>query len=192
MVSDAVPETAPLFLRGVQPELSGLTVLLVDDNATNRRILEHQAHAWGMTPLTACSGMEALEILKTQRCDLAILDMQMPEMDGEQLARAIRMNPDDEGTPIVLLTSLGHFSKDEKDELDDLFAAFLVKPIKPSQLFDTLIGVVDQQTVVPKKVEQPVEIDHAMGGRHPLQILLVEDNAVNQKVALGILGQARL
>ncbi len=183
---DVVPETAPLFLREAQPELSGVRLLLVDDNDTNLKILEHQARSWGMNPFKVSSGEDAIKRVRSHGCDLAILDMQMPGMDGEQLARAIRAVPGQEDTPIVLLTSLGHHSLEERSEREALFDAFLVKPIKPSLLYDALMDILSERMAKPKEVPSK-DIDQLLADRHPLQMLLVEDNLINQKVATSIL-----
>ena len=179
----ASPSQARIFLRATQPKLSGRRVLIVDDNVTNRRILSLQAESWGMTPMTAASGREALDMLsRIQPPDLAILDMQMPEMDGIELATEIRRHYD--RFPMVMLTSLGQRPAESSG---DLFAAFLNKPIKPSQLYEALIVIFDSRKIgagkTPASKQQFVRIgDHLL-----LRILLAEDNAVNQKVALRIL-----
>ena len=129
-------------LNGIQPSLNGKRVLIVDDNATNRRILMLQTAKWGMTPRDTESPLEALRILKTGAdIDLAILDVQMPEMDGVTLAREVRKLKAREHMPIILLTSLGRKEAGAED-LD--VAAFLTKPLKPSGLFDALAGIFGQ------------------------------------------------
>ena len=98
----------PSDLQGPQPQLADLRVLIVDDNPTNRRILTLQTSKWAMIPRAAESGAEALEWLRQgESFDLAILDMQMPEMDGLMLAREIRKLPGTVMLPLVLLTSMG-------------------------------------------------------------------------------------
>jgi len=185
----AVP--APLVhrdLSGVQPSLRGKRVLVVDDNATNRRILTAHLDAWGMHSRAAESPREALAwIADGERFDLGILDMHMPEMDGVALARAIRHEAAGTALPLVLFTSLG---RREARAEEEGFAAYLHKPIKPSQLFDTLISVLADQPVHVARREAPrTELDPELARRHPLRILLAEDNVVNQKVALRLLGQ---
>src|SRR5260221_718500 len=134
----AIPST----LLGPQPQLTDLRLLIVDDNPTNRRILTLQASKWGMIPRPAHSGPQALEWLrKGESFDIAILDMQMPEMDGLMLARQIRQLPDATLLPLVLLTSMG-VRADNPAFANIAFASCLTKPIKPAQLHEVLLRVV--------------------------------------------------
>jgi len=113
--------------------------------------------------------------------------MHMPEMDGLALARGIREHRTPTALPLLLFTSLG---RREAGAEDVAFAAHLMKPIKPSQLFDALAGTLaGQPTRVERRVAARVEADPALAARHPLRILLAEDNAVNQKLALRLLQQ---
>jgi len=184
--------TAPLPAQGrreiigAQPRLEGRRVLVVDDNATNRRVLGLQAAKWGMLAKDTESPEEALRwIGEGQAFDLAILDMHMPQMDGMELARRIRgHNPK---LPLVLFSSLG---RKEAGDTEGLFAAYLAKPLRQSQLFDMLVTLLSQEAA-PKAATIPakVRLDPGMAARHPLRILLAEDNVVNQKLALRILQQ---
>ena len=127
----------PRDFVGAQPELAGKRVLVVDDNATNRRILALQTGKWGMASRDTESPTEALRwIEQGEAFDLAILDMHMPEMDGVALAGTIREHRP--ALPLVLFSSLG---RREAGVADGLFAAYLGKPIHQSQLFDTLVGL---------------------------------------------------
>jgi GAF domain-containing protein/CheY-like chemotaxis protein/tetratricopeptide (TPR) repeat protein len=185
-----IGQLPPARLRdfiGVQPALQGKRILIVDDNATNRRVLELQSSKWGMVSRATESPQEALRLLQQDSAfDLAIVDMHMPEMDGVELARQIRQH--NATLPLVLFSSLG---RRETGEGEMLFAAYLTKPLRQSQLFDTLVGLLGQETarrVAPEAAIAP-RIDIEMGARHPLRILLAEDNVVNQKLALRILQQ---
>jgi PAS domain S-box-containing protein len=175
-------------LSGVQPSLRGKRVLVVDDNATNRRILASHLDAWGMPARATGSPVEALAWIGAgERFDVGILDMHMPEMDGVALARALRGHPSGASLPLVLFTSLG---RREARAEEEGFAAHLHKPIKPSQLFDTLISVLADTAIhVSPRGASRSELDGDMARRQPLRILLAEDNAVNQKVALRLLAQ---
>ena len=185
IVVEAVQEKPRVYLRGTQPQLSGRHVLIVDDNATNRRILTLQTEAWGMMPRTVASAQEALDwIRENTSFDVAILDMQMPEVDGVTLATEIRKYRDAVQLPLVMLTSIGRL----EEERSRLFAASLTKPIKPSVLYDTLINIFAEQKVQPFR-EVPQVYDANLGERQPLRILLAEDNVVNQKVALHLLSR---
>jgi CheY-like chemotaxis protein len=159
----------------------------VDDNATNRRILLLQTEKWGMQPRETEHPREALEWLgQGEQFDLAILDLQMPEMDGIMLTRAIRRLCDEKSLPIILLTSLG---RREIGAEDLAFAAYLTKPLKPSALYDALAGLFARNVISTKPETAKPIIDSEIGKQHPLRILLAEDNAVNQKLALRILEQ---
>ncbi|MEB3338898.1 MAG: response regulator, partial [Leptolyngbyaceae bacterium] len=165
-------------------DLAGKRLLIVDDNVTNCRILTLQTQAWGMLPEAVQSGAAALELLTdSTNFDLLIIDMLMPEMDGASLATAVRQHPKGRNLPIVMLTSLG---KQDSDALDPVKAsAYLLKPIKQSQLMNTLISLLNSCPirVQPRSsFRQPSEF--LVPEPLPLKILLAEDNAVNQKLAL--------
>ncbi|GAB4505083.1 MAG: hypothetical protein Fur0043_20780 [Anaerolineales bacterium] len=183
--AQSAPATTHLHPRGTQPDLEGRSVLIVDDNATNCLIVSRQVKSWGMEPQAVGSGKEALEVLRGEkRFEAAILDMQMPEMDGLTLAREIRKLPIGKDFPLIMLTSLG--ARPTEDEGLN-FAAYLSKPIKPSYLFETLLSVfTNRPRTVMAKPTAP-SLDHSLGERHPLRILLAEDNVVNQKVAVSLL-----
>ncbi|MGH2620005.1 MAG: PAS domain S-box protein [Anaerolineales bacterium] len=182
-----LPQIARPNLAAEQPLLVGKRVLIVDDNETNRRILVAQTQSWGMTPLETGSPRQAVDwIRRGESFDLAILDMHMPEMDGLALAKEIRQHRPSTVLPMVLFTSLG---RREADLRGVDFAAQLTKPIKPSQLFDALIGVFAgaEEPAAAGDGRAKARMDPEMGKRHPLRILLAEDNAVNQKLALRLL-----
>src|SRR5262249_15047891 len=183
-----VPVTTRRDLSGVPPALHGKRVLVVDDNATNRRILAAHLGGWGVEVRATESPAEALVWVRSgERFDIGILDMHMPGMDGVDLAHAIRDHLADRTPPLVLFTSLG---RREARAEGEGFAAYLSKPIKPSQLFDALVSVLPDQPVhVPQRGAARVEFDAEMARRHPLRILLAEDNVVNQKLALRLLAQ---
>jgi signal transduction histidine kinase/DNA-binding response OmpR family regulator len=165
--------------------LAGKQLLIVDDNATSRRILTLQAQKWGLQPQAAASGLEALGWIDAGAAfDVAVLDMQMPLMDGVQLAAELRRRRAATDLPLVMLSSLGH----RTDQAGNgMFAAYLNKPIKPALLRDTLIAILapDHKGAVPKAVLPAVDRD--LGRRQPLRILLAEDNVVNQRVAARLL-----
>jgi CheY-like chemotaxis protein len=174
-------------IRGIQSVLQGKRILIVDDNATNRRVLMLQTEKWGMSPRETERPRQALEWIKNgEPFELAILDLQMPEMDGIMLTREIRSLHDEKSLPIILLTSLG---RREIGAEDLEFAAYLTKPLKPSALYDALAGLFARNVVTPKADSGKPVMDAELGKRHPLRILLAEDNAVNQKLALRVLEQ---
>ena len=166
-----------------QPALAGKRVLIVDDNTTNRRVLVKHALKWGMLPQAVASPQEALDLVRHGHAlDLAILDMSMPHMDGVQLARAIRQTRDEKSLPLVLLSSMGQRQRSGTPE-EALFAAHLHKPIKLSQLFDTLMSLVGGVPVQGAQAAAVPRLAEAL----PLKILVAEDNVVNQKVVLRML-----
>ncbi|MHB8066352.1 MAG: response regulator [Desulfobaccales bacterium] len=180
----AMPVVTRHELRRQQPQLAGRRLLAVDDNDTNRRILVLQGQSWGMLVRDTRRPREALEwIKKGDPFDAAILDMQMPEMDGVMLAQEIRTQRP--ALPLLLFTSLGR----RETGASDLFTAQISKPMKPSQLYDALMTIFDTQPLAERKDEETItsRLDRGMAQRLPLRILLAEDNAVNQKVALRLL-----
>ncbi|MBC8001920.1 MAG: response regulator, partial [Opitutaceae bacterium] len=176
--------------------LSTLRVLIVDDNSTNRRILEHQTRGWKMNPRSVSSAAEALLVMREDAQQgnpwpLVVLDMQMPEMDGLTLAKTIKDDPLIAATRLVMLTSLGQFL-DARTILENGISACLIKPIKQSQLLDCLARVAaettpsgSQSTVFHHRINRPAEMPpDAAKNVSQLRILLAEDNVINQKVAL--------
>ncbi len=162
-------------------ELRGKRVLVVDDLPVNRKILKLQLEAQAMIVTNAASGFEALALLENgETFDIAVLDMQMPEMDGVELSRKIHSLEKHQSLPQVLLSSMGGREIDTDD-----FSAVLIKPVKAALLIDTLSRVFGGTLRATAQVKAIVDKDAAM--RHPLKILLAEDNVVNQKVALKIL-----
>ncbi len=187
--ANAAPALPRAFLNRSQPQLAGKKILVVDDNATNRKILGLQVQTWGMLVIEAAAAPAAVEMLRRGvTYDLAILDMHMPEMDGVALAKEVCVMQKERGTrqPIVMMTSLGTTLSAELEQVS-CFAAVLSKPVKSSQLYDLLIGLLAQHdhqrpdceinTVSPMSTPSPAL-------QSPLRILLAEDVAVNQKFAL--------
>ncbi|MDQ4144439.1 MAG: PAS domain S-box protein [Actinomycetota bacterium] len=176
-------------VRVPRMDLTGVRVLIVDDNETNRTILREQVNAWGMVSESAASGAQALEILRTrssqdQPCELVLLDFQMPVMDGIMVARAIK---DDDGIRpprIVLLTSSGQ-RVDARQAQQLMIAATLTKPVRQSQLYDGIA------TALGKDVEERPAASRRRRLRRLAQgaprVLVAEDNQVNQKVAAHML-----
>ncbi|MFC3688018.1 response regulator [Aquipuribacter hungaricus] len=164
--------------------LAGRTALVVDDNDTNRRVLRLQLERWGVTVTDVRSPLQALDLVRAGvRYDVAVLDMHMPELDGEQLAARLRTSPAGRDLPLVLLSSLAWRSATGSE---DLFAAVLTKPTRTAVLRSTLTSVLAPAEAALRAVE-------GAGGRRsddappvapevPVRILLAEDNTVNQKV----------
>ncbi|MEC4986164.1 MAG: response regulator [Oscillatoria sp. PMC 1068.18] len=182
IATKAVPSSSLEEVMISKSQLVGKKLLIVDDNATNRQILFKQAESWGAKSLTVDSGAKALKVLQEEKFDLAIVDLQMPEMDGITLGKKIRKIPSLENLPLVMLTSIG---KPENGKKFTEFAAFLNKPIKQSQLFNVLAKICGGQLVKVEPTPKPPSlIDRNLAKNIPLRILLAEDNLVNQKLAL--------
>jgi len=170
--------------------LSGLRVLIVDDNETNRSILKHYAASWGMQTDEAQSGAEALAMLHDARdagspYNLAVMDLMMPGMTGFELARMIKSDSSIAATRLVLMPSFGKRGH-ASDAREAGISAYLVKPVRQSELHECLIAVVSDRT-------DPVEPPARLVTRHSLnesskrvrqRILIAEDNLVNQKVLM--------
>ena len=167
------------------PELRGKRVLIVDDNDTNRRILTLQTKTWGMLPRDTASPHQALEWIRAgEPFDIAILDFSMPEMDGLALASAIREFQNADQLPMIMFSSLG---RRDADPRWNYFAASITKPVKASQIYNALAEVFALKPMDEAATAEESEFDAHMAARHPLRILLAEDNAINQKLALLIL-----
>ncbi|MGE0084433.1 MAG: response regulator [Desulfococcaceae bacterium] len=175
-----------VYMRADQPSLRGRHVLIVDDNEINREILVRQTASWGMNPEAVPSGPDALKSVDSGKLyDLAILDMNMPEMDGIELAKKLHEERKSGKLPLVMMSSAGLTEKESYGE--QKFAAWLLKPVKSSQLYNTLMEVFAENTVRPRvqeEDEQEPEYDSAVGEQHPLRILVAEDNSINQQLAL--------
>jgi CheY-like chemotaxis protein len=162
------------YLEYLQPQLMGKSVFIVDDNKTSRRILGRQVHSWGMVPVIASFGQDALKYLRMEGAfDAAIIDTTVPEDEGIKLAREIRESRKD--LPLVALTTLC------KKKQPDIFDASLTKPIKPGQLYNALTNVFGaREKAFDMTAERTVD-------RSSMRILLAEDIISNQKVTLRML-----
>jgi PAS domain S-box-containing protein len=168
--------------------LAGKKLLIVDDNPAYCKILTLTAESWGMQPYTAISGNKALELLASGvDIDVAILDVRMPDMDGFTLTKKIRLQSQYNHIPIVILSSFTTAeTTQQSDELQ--IAAYLSKPVKQSQLYNTLSEIlVHRPTKTSSSLNKTANTDLSLSEKLPLRILLAEDTVVNQKVALLIL-----
>ena len=182
IVAEATPHLHRVTLRGPQLHLKGKRVLIVDDNETNRRILCLQMEEWGLLPQVAASPAEGLALIRSDApFDVALLDMQMPDMDGLTLAHEIRCHRSPAALPLIMLSSI-----DKPVEADGriLFAS-LTKPTKQLQLYQTILEAVAARVRLQQKPAAP--LPPAPPSRPTVRILLAEDNPVNQKVTLRLL-----
>jgi PAS domain S-box-containing protein len=164
------------------PDFSGLRVLIVDDNATNRYVLSHYAQSWGMTPHATADPAEALRWTRRGApFDLGLLDMQMPTMSGDELADAIHAEGGNTAPPLIILSSIGQRPQDAP-----AVSSWLTKPIKPERLHQEIAAVLgtwgEDAAAAPDRASSSVEPPNPT-----LRILLAEDNPINQKVVQRIL-----
>jgi len=185
IVAEAAPTAARAASRSGCPELAGKRVLIVDDNRTNRRILKLQTERWGMFARETGSPREALEWVRSgDPYDVVLLDYQMPDMDGITLAGEIRALGGSKSPTLVLLSSVGQSLPAAHQKAG--LAAVLSKPLKLSLLYDRLLETVGPAGVMSRAaVCEPLE--KAVAPTAPLRLLLAEDNAINQTVALRLL-----
>jgi two-component system sensor histidine kinase/response regulator len=174
----------------VQPDqLRDVHVLIVDDNFTNRRVLEGMVTHWGMHPTAVESGRAGLQALQVAQgtghpFPLILLDGQMPEMDGFALAELMRNDRSLDGTMIMMLTSAGHVGDAAKCQQLGI-SAYLVKPIRQAELLDGICALLRER---PEKKTEPLVTKHSLReDRNRCRVLLAEDNLVNQKVASRLL-----
>jgi PAS domain S-box-containing protein len=174
----------------LQPdELRNLSVLIVDDNFTNCRVLKGMLNRWGMKPIVADGGQPALRALEIAKSTghpfpLILLDGQMPEMDGFALAERIQKDPELVGAAIMMLTSAGHVGDAVRcRELG--VSAYLVKPIRQGELLQSILQVLQK---TPKVEPAPLVTRHTLReNQNRIHILLAEDNTVNQTLAVRLL-----
>ena len=180
--------------RIVAPEkINNKRILIVDDNATNRYVLREQLGTWGCRYGEASRGVQALEELRNavigkDPYEIAIIDMQMPEMDGESLGQKIKQDHDLKNTILVLMTSMG--KRGDARRFQEIgFSAYLTKPVKPSQLYDCLATVTGIRKESDKKEHTGIVTRHTLAEdqKRRVRILLAEDNAINQMVTVNIL-----
>jgi PAS domain S-box-containing protein len=180
----------------IVPEtVTGKRVLIVDDNATNRFVLHEQLKSWGCRIEKASDGFQALDRLRDAMVDndpfeIAILDMQMPVMDGETLGKAIVMDRRINNTLLVMMTSMGQ--RGDAKRLEKLgFSAYLTKPVKMSKLHDCLTTITGTGHKAMKHRQETIVTKYSLEEykKQKVRILLAEDNLVNQKVAVKFIGK---
>jgi signal transduction histidine kinase/CheY-like chemotaxis protein/ligand-binding sensor domain-containing protein len=180
--SHKVTTETPL-LPGVA-NIEGKKVLIVDDNKTNLIILRSQLEHWKLETVTCSSAHQALEILSEDKSfNLVISDMEMPDIDGAGLARAIKDMPNP--VPVIILSSIGDTSR---KKYQGLFSAVLIKPVKQSQLLKSIYAELgDRKEIVQieEKKSKVLNVDFAK--QYPMNILIAEDNPVNQMLIQRIL-----
>ena len=171
--------------------LANRTILVVDDNATSRQGVRYSAINWGMQLDEADSAANALKYLQQtsdgkKPYDVVLIDLQMPLVNGIALGEQIKANPVLASIPLILLVTTDERAS-AKQALNIGFADYIVKPIKPSRLLDSIKTVLGIQLEPPQTSILPPPLTHTSSEKPPVRILLAEDNRVNQKVALKLL-----
>jgi signal transduction histidine kinase/DNA-binding response OmpR family regulator len=187
---NAIPETIPL-----SEDIQGKHILIVDDNKTNRFIVSEQLKLWGCKYDEACDGQEALEKLTAAvrnetPFEIAIIDMQMPGIDGQKLGQKIKIHPDINKTRLIMMSSMGE--RGDVKLLGEIgFDAYLTKPVKTAQLRSCLAMVCNRKEKILATNPDSIITRYSLceNDRRKIRILLVEDNRINQKVALKILSK---
>ena len=180
----------PALVRVDQSQLAAVAVLIVDDNEVNLRILETQVAAWGMRPTTATGGQQAIELLtaaarRGQVFPLVLLDSQMADLDGFEVATAIAQRPELAGATIMMLSSSGVDGEATRCRALGV-AAHLTKPIKQSDLLEAICRTLDPNTRA--ALAHPTRVVPAAAPLvRVMRVLVAEDNVVNQRVASGVL-----
>jgi CheY-like chemotaxis protein len=177
----------------VPEDVRGARILVVDDHPTNRLVLRELLRSWGCRFEEAADGPQALASLHRAIAEkdpfrIALVDMQMPGMDGKTLGQKIKADPDLRGTLLVMLTSVGQRGDAYKFQ-EAGFSAYMTKPVKVSQLYDCLATVLGVACVGSEHAARPIITRHTLveDRKRRVRILVAEDNVINQKVAIRIL-----
>lgn len=177
----------------VPEDIKEKRILIVDDNANIRHVLREQLKSWGCRYGEASNGDQALKELRKAAADkdpfeIAVLDMQMPEMNGKTLGQKIKQDVNLKDIMLVLMTSMGN--RGEAKQFEEIgFAAYLVKPVKRSLFYDCLTAISGLQKTIAKKQPDKIITRHSLAERkkRKIRLLVVEDNRINQKVISSIL-----
>jgi signal transduction histidine kinase/HPt (histidine-containing phosphotransfer) domain-containing protein len=185
----ATPATAPPNWQIPQPQLAGRRLLVVEDNATNCRVIAHRAKQWGMIVECVNTSRDALKRLAEKTAfDALLFDWQLPETDGLAFTGQIRKQPHGRNLPLLPLSSVRLRSDDARPAALGI-SVFAHKPIRPEQLLDALCSVMSVQIQREKRATPVPELDSSLARRLPLRLLLADDNPINQKVGLSVLNK---
>jgi CheY-like chemotaxis protein/HPt (histidine-containing phosphotransfer) domain-containing protein len=185
----AAAASAPPTWQNPQPQLAGRHLLVIEDSATNRRIIQSRVEQWGMRVETAANSREALKLLsQSQGFDAVIIDLQLPDMDGLTLADEIRRQPYGRYLPLLLLSSVRLRGDDARPHHASI-SVFVYKPVRPAQMLDALCRAMSIQLQREKKSAPAPSLDTELALRLPLRILLADDNPINQKVGASVLNK---
>ncbi len=190
------PKQCPVVQQNAELLLKGKRIIIVDDNATNRRLLAMQSERWGMTASVTASGRDAIELMDEAEklsapFDLALLDMNMPMQNGVELAKTIRARYPNSKMSMLLLSSASKSEQEEIRAAESIFSGILLKPVRKNQLFNLIVS-----TLSPKKATESEPRPNEESVKHSkptlpraLSILLAEDHLVNQKLMMAMLGK---
>jgi signal transduction histidine kinase/DNA-binding NarL/FixJ family response regulator len=187
IVARAPAASSPPPWLGPQPRLAGKRLLVIEDNPTNQRLISLRGAGWGMAVDEAVSQAQALRLLhQEQPYDAIILDLQLPEAQGLELANEIRQSPAGQFAPLLLLSSQ-RLRSDDTRPTEAGVSGYVHKPIRPTQLLESLCRAMSIQLQREKKAPAAPALDPELGRRLPLRLLLADDNPINQKVGLSVL-----
>jgi signal transduction histidine kinase/HPt (histidine-containing phosphotransfer) domain-containing protein len=187
ILASAASATAPPSWQSSQPQLAGKRLLIVEDNPTNRRIIKHRAEQWGMVVEQAVTSREALRLIaQTSPFHSAIVDLQLPDLDGITLCEEVRRQPSGANLPLLLFSSI-RLRADDTRPAHAGIAGFVHKPLRPAQLLESLCRAMSIQLQREKKAPSAPSLDATFARRLPLRLLLADDNPINQKVGLSVL-----
>jgi len=187
VMAAAAPATTPPSWQGLQQPLVGKRLLVIEDNATNQRIIVHRARQWGMDCESATSSRDALKLINQGNpFDVAVVDLELPDMEGTTLAEEIRKLPSGRFLPLLGLTSTRLHGDDPRATKAGI-AIYVHKPVHPAQLLEALCRGMNIQLQREKRAPAAPALDPNFARRLPLRLLLADDNPINQKVGLSLL-----
>ena len=183
----AAATTAPPAWQAPQAQLSGKSLLVIEDNLTNQRIITHRAQQWGMTVETVGTSREALaRLAQANLFDAVLVDWQLPELGGLALVEEIRKRPAGQYVPLIGLTFVRP-GGEPVQPLPTTVPVFIHKPLRPPQLLEGLCRAMSVQLRREKKAPSAPQLDPDLARRLPLRLLLADDNPINQKVGMSVL-----
>jgi signal transduction histidine kinase/HPt (histidine-containing phosphotransfer) domain-containing protein/BarA-like signal transduction histidine kinase len=183
----AAATTAPPAWLASQPQLAGKRLLVIEDNATNQRIITHRGQQWGMTVEAVGTSQDALaRLAQAEPFDAVIVDWQLPDKDGLSLTEEIRKQPSGHYVPLLAL-SLPRPGGEHVQPLPTSVCVFIHKPIHPALLLEALCRAMSVQIQREKRTPVAPTLDPELARRLPLRLLLADDNPINQKVGLSVL-----
>jgi CheY-like chemotaxis protein/HPt (histidine-containing phosphotransfer) domain-containing protein len=189
VLTRAAAATAPAPWQNPQPQLASKHLLVVEDNATNRHLLVRRAQQWGMNVDSAANSREALRLLAQEHdFDAVLLDQQLPDLEGLALAAEIRRQTSGRTLPLLLLSSI-HLRTDDPRTAEAGIQGCVYKPVRPAQFLEALCRALSVQIQRGKRAPLTPGLDASLARRLPLRLLLADDNPINQKVGLSVLGK---